>query len=504
MTKSTQLILSMLTMMVFMASCSDDEEVNKEPSFENSFSFTVAEDINDAVVIGTLKAEDDKEGLSYSILSNDKGLFEINPKTGELSLASGKKLNYEQNRTHEIAVTASDGELSDDVGVTISVTDVLGDNVMSFFEKATLQSFEETGVQTITISLDKPVLVDDATVVVKVDAGGMVYNDDYTTTPDGSSGSFSVPVELGAKEATFKLTLVDDVVQEADETISFTVADGADSIVIASSSGTTTAFTVLNDDDGELFLVAEPVDSGLQMYTYNEINGIINKLGDPLRLAGQPIEDADEMEFANGKVYLVVEDTLYSAPLTGGDITKVLSFEEDTTNFPFYRGVYGLQASGNNLYIAFEFRSGGFSTRAAYLGSMDLTSEIATAPGKEYAGGSSSDIGMIGDDICFYPQFRLNDSNSPFLALDPSTTTVGDTIKVSLSTAMTDLGLSISDGISIGDLTKNATTIDAEGKVYLVSIDPATLEMDITGQLMIESRSDFDVRLSVLTTADLP
>ncbi|KAB5491848.1 MULTISPECIES: BspA family leucine-rich repeat surface protein [Flagellimonas] len=87
--------------------------------------FTVAEDIADTEVIGTMEATDvDGDELTYSIVANDKYLFEIDPATGELSLAAGKNLDFETDTEHSITVEVSDGTATAQATVTIKVTDV--------------------------------------------------------------------------------------------------------------------------------------------------------------------------------------------------------------------------------------------------------------------------------------------------------------------------------------------------------------------------------------------
>jgi Cadherin domain/RTX calcium-binding nonapeptide repeat (4 copies) len=71
-------------------------------------------------------ANDTFNDLTFSIFAgNDGGLFEIDPTTGEISLAVGRKLDYEDDRSHTLTIRVTDGPgLSDEVEVTINVTDV--------------------------------------------------------------------------------------------------------------------------------------------------------------------------------------------------------------------------------------------------------------------------------------------------------------------------------------------------------------------------------------------
>ncbi len=87
--------------------------------------FTVAEDIADTEVIGTVEADDvDGDDLTFEITDDQEDLFEIDPTTGELSLRAGKFLDYETATEHSITVQVSDGTATAQATVTINVEDV--------------------------------------------------------------------------------------------------------------------------------------------------------------------------------------------------------------------------------------------------------------------------------------------------------------------------------------------------------------------------------------------
>lgn len=127
--------------LVLLWSCGKDDgtaptpEKNNAPKIEAQ-SFTVAEDISDAVTIGTVKAEDaDKDELTFSIEETD--LFEIDD-VGRLSLIDGKKLDYEVTKEHSIKVLVSDGKAESEAIITISVTNIkdsLSEDSNSFITK---------------------------------------------------------------------------------------------------------------------------------------------------------------------------------------------------------------------------------------------------------------------------------------------------------------------------------------------------------------------------------
>jgi len=90
----------------------DVTDVNEQPDAGADFSVGVAENVADDVVLADVDATDpdagggndgsnDFEDLVYSIAAgNDAGLFEIDPDTGEISLASGQSLDFQAAPKH--------------------------------------------------------------------------------------------------------------------------------------------------------------------------------------------------------------------------------------------------------------------------------------------------------------------------------------------------------------------------------------------------------------------
>ena len=71
-------------------------------------SFTVCDNISDNYVIDTVRASaPDGQPLTYRLIDNAGGLFEIGENNGELSLASGKSLDYTMATQHTITVVVS-------------------------------------------------------------------------------------------------------------------------------------------------------------------------------------------------------------------------------------------------------------------------------------------------------------------------------------------------------------------------------------------------------------
>lgn len=116
-----------VVVLVLLWSCSKDDgptsPKNTAPAIVAQ-EFTVDEDIADTDIIGLVKATDaEKDVLTFSIKTNDNSLFEITT-AGNLSLATGKVLDFETATQHVITVQVSDGDKTATATVTIKVSDV--------------------------------------------------------------------------------------------------------------------------------------------------------------------------------------------------------------------------------------------------------------------------------------------------------------------------------------------------------------------------------------------
>ncbi|WP_136467955.1 BspA family leucine-rich repeat surface protein [Flagellimonas onchidii] len=97
---------------------------------EEGYNFEAFEDIAQDVVMGTV-AGSDPEGapVTYKITADENELFAIDGNTGEITLAAGKQLDFEafegSEPVHNIVVQISDGELTAEVNVAITVKNIV-------------------------------------------------------------------------------------------------------------------------------------------------------------------------------------------------------------------------------------------------------------------------------------------------------------------------------------------------------------------------------------------
>ena len=122
------------------------------------------------------------------------------------------------------------------------------DPVNLTFAETTLTVAETAGEQQVAINLSDPAPVSGS---VRVTLSGTAsYGDDYTTSPAGTSRSFSVAVTEGDRSVSFTFTPTDDEVVEADKNIVFTLSSAEEELNIGSNN--TLTVTLSSEDVGNL------------------------------------------------------------------------------------------------------------------------------------------------------------------------------------------------------------------------------------------------------------
>ncbi|WP_271766663.1 cadherin repeat domain-containing protein [Aquimarina algiphila] len=143
--KTIKHTLYTFTLLLLITSCSKDDgpagPQNPEPEnpvAQNTApeltdqSFTVAENITDTTVIGAITATDaEEDALTYSIATNSNDVFSVTS-TGELSLTTGKLLDYDVAQSHTIIVEVSDNITTTKATVTINVTNSIDVYVVGY------------------------------------------------------------------------------------------------------------------------------------------------------------------------------------------------------------------------------------------------------------------------------------------------------------------------------------------------------------------------------------
>lgn len=143
-----KLITSTFVLMFLFISCGDDNNdlpdltPNKAPVIQAQL-FTVSEDVDDETAIGTVFASDPEgDQFTYSISQNSDGLFEITSGEGVITLTNGQSLDFETSTRHDLTIKVSDGKLTSDANVTITVTDIDENSVPAIGDNQTFNTSE--------------------------------------------------------------------------------------------------------------------------------------------------------------------------------------------------------------------------------------------------------------------------------------------------------------------------------------------------------------------------
>lgn len=113
-------------------------------------------------------------------------------------------------------------------------------------DAATASALESAGTATITLNFN-PATTAAGTVTIGVSNGaGAFYTTDYTTNPPTTAGSITRTVPAGATTATFAVNIVDDILTEGNETVTFTITGATAGISLGSAL--TTTFTIIDND----------------------------------------------------------------------------------------------------------------------------------------------------------------------------------------------------------------------------------------------------------------
>ncbi len=111
---------------------------------------------------------------------------------------------------------------------------------------ATASALESAGSATITLNVTPAATAAETVTIGVVNGAGAIYTTDYTTNPVTTAGSITRTIPAGATSATFMVNIVDDVLTEANETITFTITGASAGISLGSAL--VTAFTIVDND----------------------------------------------------------------------------------------------------------------------------------------------------------------------------------------------------------------------------------------------------------------
>ncbi|WP_197532267.1 cadherin repeat domain-containing protein [Symmachiella macrocystis] len=228
-----------------------------EPPHLAAETFTLPEASNPGTVVGRIPGvdPDGEAALTYAIVrGNDDNAFVINELTGEISVAQGAALDFEQTPQRQIGIEARDAQ--GDIGTTevqIELTDVNEPPVAGNQEFA-LPDHIESGAVIGTISANDP---DQGELLTFGITDG---NDDGAFAIDPRTGELTVvsPEKLNARsarQAALSISIADRT--EASATATATIDLG----IAQADSSLAAAIRAMSSEDEDDHGTANPVDS---------------------------------------------------------------------------------------------------------------------------------------------------------------------------------------------------------------------------------------------------
>ncbi len=230
-----------------------DVDENRAPVFTDgeTTSREVAENTGSGVNIGSAvgATDADDDDLTYTLGGTDATSFSINSTNGQLRTSGA--LDYESKKSYSVEITVSDGKLTDEIAVTINVSDVDENRAPVFTDG-------ETTSREVAENTGSGVNIGDAVSATDVD------DDDLTYTLGGTdASSFSIVSTSGQLQTKAAL----DYEVKNSYSVTITVADGngkSDTIdvTIKVTDVAENSIPVFTDGDSTTREVAENTGSG--------------------------------------------------------------------------------------------------------------------------------------------------------------------------------------------------------------------------------------------------
>lgn len=469
-----------------------DVDENTMPSISDQ-EFTVAEDISDATVIGTVTATDaEGDALTFSITANASDLFEISA-GGELSLASGQNLDFETSTSHTITVQVSDGSLNGSATITINVTDVAENTAPTIAD------------QSFTVAED----IDDVTAIGTVTATD-AEGDSFTfsiTANDNELFEITAGGELtlaSGKTLDFETSTSHTITVEATDgglsntaTITVDVTDVDESVPAAQYTVTTFAGDTQGflDGQGTAAQFDNPngvaVDASGNVYVADSGNNRIRKIdsnGNVTTIAGTGVEGnndgagsqatftfPDRLDVDNGNIYVsdvetirVIDNNLNVSTLTGKISTRddPTTFRDGTLDQARFSSNNGIAIdNGGNIFVV---DNGNHRIRK-----IDTNGNVTT-----FAGSGQGNVEGNGTNAKFRnPTDVAIDANGNLFVVDSSNDRIRKIDPNGNVTTFAGSRESFADGQGTDAAfdTPSGITIDSSGNLYVTDTNNITI-----------------------------
>ena len=244
-------------------------DANEAPEAVTLSNNTVGENASDGTVIGTVSASDpEDEGLTYRLANDADGRFQIDANTGEISVADGAQLDYEDAASHQVTVEVSDGSNTTSQAFTINLGDANEAPEAVSLSNNTVGENASDGTVIGTVSASDPEdegltyrLANDANGRFQIDANTgeiSVADGSQLDYEDAASHQVTVEVSDGSNTTSQAFTINLGDANEAPEAVSLsnnTVGENA-------SDGTVVGTASANDPEGASLTYSLSDDAG--------------------------------------------------------------------------------------------------------------------------------------------------------------------------------------------------------------------------------------------------
>ncbi len=374
--KKSILNKSALTALAFatLFSCGKDDgpedPINTAPKI-TAQSFNASEDANDTTVFGKVVATDaEKDALTFNLKTNSNALFEIT-NTGDISLAAGKTLDFETAASHTLSVDVTDGKLTSNAAVTITVVDV-DENVAPTIAAQTFSIDENSATNTVIGTVAATDVDGDPLTFSSSNLGslfalstsGELTVDGDLNFEDSASYTISVTANDGQLDATAQVVITINDVNDAplfdpdmvsfDATESLSDTATINGVTATDEDGDTLVYSITNDSE-DLFELKESSAGLFKLQTGKSLDFETSTAHTFTLVATDPDGATDEVEVTINVLDVAEPQVITVSTFAGSGFSGNANGSGTAATFNRPNGI--AIASNGDVYVADENNS---------------------------------------------------------------------------------------------------------------------------------------------------
>lgn len=256
----------------------DLKNVNDNTPVAEDAIFSVDEKAANGTVIGTVTASDaDEDEIQYSITSgNESGIFAVNKKNGEITLAKAALLDAAKKAVHNLSIEASDGEKT--TAITVNVQVLSSDVTLSQL----LSSKGKLNPEFNPITTQYTMNVGESTDAIK-----------FTPTVTNSNAT----VKINGKQVKSG---------HESEAISLDVGENNITIEVTAQNGQRATYTILVTRQ-KMSVTTVPVKSGTTVTITDQQVNLLDQAGTLVVELKKNLEDVESIQFSVQQLKTLIE-----------------------------------------------------------------------------------------------------------------------------------------------------------------------------------------------------